>query len=942
MSNMTNSSADAARPVLLPDKGMARVKKVTSGDTLILGGRTQTPGSIPPEVQFTLEGLMAPRMASKNYPTEDPGAFPAREFLRNMLVGKVVSFSTIRRKPLTANMKNDSPTQYHHYGHIHFNNSNVAVEVVQNGHSKVKDDLLSNASKNDAGEGKEADRTAEEYRTQVAQAYKKAKDGATGMHAPAPQVRELRDLKEDSLNAFVQKVLNKKVWCVIEYIFDGSRSRCQIVDSDVPGEYMNASFTLLLAGVISPRCGRPNDASSKSEEFGDKARLFVEERLLQRKLQLTFHGTDKNSMGAIATVHHPKGSIAVNLLQKGYARMSDWSVRMMKPTDIPELRTAENAAKQSKTGVWHSYTPPTLSGPSEIIGTVIEVQSGDTIIILPNGTEYTSEDALEKVSLASIRAPRLGNERAGRADEPFAAECRERLRGLLIGKAVKAQIHYEREIPYGSGATETRRFGTVSVGKKSDVGILLLSEGLAISQRHRDDDPKSANYDSLLISEGKAKDTKKGMHALGEYKKASVNDLTDPKKATAYAGTLISRSGSVKAIVEYIFNGSRFKLFIPAENCTIMFAPSAVRCPQPSPMGSRKGGRAAEPFGDVSKRFAKMRILQRNVEISCSDITKGGIITGSLNFWQGAQRRDYSVDLVGAGLAKIDQFKIDYGEVAQYLVDAQTVAEKKKAGLWSLEKKEEVKKEGKTVEKVVTEKTLNIKLSEIRDGSNFYFTVVDDESIKVIEDSMKLFTDSNGTKGAECEVKLGKIVAALFDDGSGKSWYRAKVLERKENDEVSVLFIDHGNVTTLKSTTHLRPLDESLDIDKIPAVAKEGVLAMTVTRALNTDEGVDAARMLQDVAWGKDLTAKMLTSSEMILMYPGKETSINEEIVGVGLARVSKPMEVKALARSAKRADEVLTLAKSLNKLAEEAKKSRSGMWRYGDIGDEDEAERNF
>jgi len=207
---------------------------------------------------------------------------------------------------------------------------------------------------------------------------------------------------------------------------------------------------------------------------------------------------------------------------------------------------------------------------------------------------------------------------------------------------------------------------------------------------------------------------------------------------------------------------------------------------------------------------------------------------------------------------------------------------------------------------------------------------------------MKLFTDNNGTKGAECEVKVGKVVAALFDDGSGKSWYRARIVEKKDNEEVSVLFIDHGNVATMKVATHLRPLDESLDVEKIPAVAKEGALALTVTRTLNTDEGVDAARMLQGLAWGKNLSAKMITGTEIILTCPGKETSINEELVGAGLARVPKPMEVKALARSAKRADEVLKLAKTLNDLQEKARKTRSGMWRYGDIGDDDEDERNF
>jgi hypothetical protein len=35
----------------------------------------------------------------------------------------------------------------------------------------------------------------------------------------------------------------------------------------------------------------------------------------------------------------------VELLKNGLARMSDWSVRMMNPMDVPALRIAENGAK---------------------------------------------------------------------------------------------------------------------------------------------------------------------------------------------------------------------------------------------------------------------------------------------------------------------------------------------------------------------------------------------------------------------------------------------------------------------------------------------------------------------------------------------------------------------------------------------------------------------
>lgn len=79
----------------------------------------------------------------------------------------------------------------------------------------------------------------------------------------------------------------------------------------------------------------------------------------------------------------------------------------------------------------------------------MEVQTGDTLAILPNGVAYDDESKLKKVSLASIRAPRVGNEKLGRADEPFSFECKDRLRVLTVGKAVKVSIHYERDIPMG-------------------------------------------------------------------------------------------------------------------------------------------------------------------------------------------------------------------------------------------------------------------------------------------------------------------------------------------------------------------------------------------------------------------------------------------------------------------------------------------------------------
>ena len=240
---------------------------------------------------------------------------------------------------------------------------------------------------------------------------------------------------------------------------------------------------------------------------------------------------------------------------------------------------------------------------------------------------------------------------------------------------------------------------------------------------------------------------------------------------------------------------------------------------------------------------------------------------------------------------------------------------------------------------------LKVTISEIRSGSHFFYQLVGDESAKVIGDSMKKFTKNNGTSGAPCDVKPGKVVAALFDDGTGKSWYRAKILTRGERGKVQVLFVDHGNVAAVPLASHLRPLDITLGTDRIPAVANEAELALTLTRPISDDEGLEAARMLQKLAWGKELSATKYCDVEGKAQVALKDLeadgapSINEQLVSAGLARVAKQTAVNVLSSRMLNGNELTELAAELNVAQDAARKSRSGMWRYGDIGDEDDEE---
>jgi len=404
------------------------------------------------------------------------------------------------------------------------------------------------------------------------------------------------------------------------------------------------------------------------------------------------------------------------------------------------------------------------------------------------------------------------------------------------------------------------------------------------------------------------------------------------------------RAGKLKGIVEYCFNGARFKMLIPSENCYIMFAPNALRCPQPSPpVGSARQVKPAEPFGDESKRHARLTVLQRTVEINCTGVTLGGVIIGSMFVGQGANKRDYSVELLSAGLASVDQRKIDYGEAPKELVDTQTAAQAKKIGIWSLVQAVETKAP-KVAEKAKDE-VITVRMSEIRSGTHFFCHIANDDSAKAIDDKMKQFTSTNGIQGAPCDLKVNKVVAALFDDGSGKSWYRAKVVEKQgAGTKAVVLFLDHGNLATVPVATHLRPLDPSLGTDQIPPVAKEAVLALTLSRPLSDDYGLACARKLQSLCWGKDLKVRTTGRDESgkmaVIIVTDSDESVNEKLITDGLARVAKPAAVQALAANMVDGSSVIKLAADLNVAQEVARKSRTGMWRYGDIGDDDEDER--
>ena len=143
--------------------------------------------------------------------------------------------------------------------------------------------------------------------------------------------------------------------------------------------------------------------------------------------------------------------LAEALAGNGLARCVDWSLAMI-TAGASKLRAAEKAAKQARRCVWRDYVAPPPNPNSLVgknfVGVVVEAVSGDSIVVADAET-----DAERRVTLSSIRAPKLGNERRGIKPEPWAHEAKEFLRARCVGKKVKVSMEYVAQDSDANGDT---------------------------------------------------------------------------------------------------------------------------------------------------------------------------------------------------------------------------------------------------------------------------------------------------------------------------------------------------------------------------------------------------------------------------------------------------------------------------------------------------------
>ncbi|PNS19064.1 Acid phosphatase [Sphaceloma murrayae] len=875
----------------------AKVKAVLSGDTLILHN-VRNPAQ---ERTLSLAFVTAPRLRREG---DEQGAFESRDFLRKLVLGKVVRFNVLYNIPAPASRD---------YGTVQLQSGQQLPDIlVGEGWVKLRDDA---GKKEDSPQGIE-------LLEKLQNAEQRAKSESKGLWNPSlSRIESIQEVSDPK--ALVEEYKGQTLEAVVERVLTGDRVICRLFLE--PSKHLQT--LVLIAGIRAPSTKRVNPADQSeqpAEPYGPEALSFIESRLHQRGVQVKLLGVSPNGQ-LVGEIRHPvQGSIAEHILREGLARCVDHHSTML-GSDMGKLRQAERQARDARKGLFHSVASNKGSA-GEIEASVSRVFSADTLFL-------RNRAGLDKrVNLSSVRQPKPTDP----AQAPFVAEAKEFLRKRLIGKAVKVVIDGKR--PATDGYDE-REMATVTHGGKN-VGLALVENGYASVIRHRmDDTDRSPIYDELLAAEEAAKTEGKGMWNPKPPKKTDYVDYSASLDQAKRQMTLFARQKRVPAIVDFVKSGSRFTLLVPRENAKLTFVISGITCPKSARNPSDQG----EPFGQEAHDFANRRCMQRDVEIDVENTDKVGGFIGTMY----VNRESFAKALVEEGLAKVHAYSAEKTGNANELFAAEKKAKEARKNLWQdWDPSQDAEEDG---EETHTNGTNGLNgdsgpTERRKDYRDVVVTHIDPETARLklqqvgtgtaaLTELMNAFRSFHvsSSAGLDGPPKAGDFVSAKFT--ADDVWYRARVRRNdRENKTSEVVYVDYGNSETIP-WSRLRPLDAGrFGTTKLKPQAVDAVLSF-VQFSGNAEYLREATYAIEELTGGKQLVANVDAVEKdgtlfVTLFDPKKsdrpDQSVNAEVVGEGLGMV--PRKLKAWERGA---GDVLA---GLRKREDEAKGERRGMWEYGDL----------
>ncbi|KAI1001930.1 Nuclease domain-containing protein 1 [Podosphaera aphanis] len=890
----------------------AKVKSVLSGDSLILTAI----GNPKSERILSLAYCISPHLRKEG---DEQWAYESRDALRQLVVGKHIQFSVLYTVPST---KRD-------YGIIFLQDGTRLPEtMVEQGWLKLREDA---GRKEDSPEAQ-----SQVDHLRVLEAKARSEDLGI-FQATVNKIKVLHELTNPEV--FLETWKGKSINGLVERVLSGDRLLVRLLLS--PSEHVQGTHAqtscpkiltnmkiviTLVAGIRAPTTERVNPSCGQvqpAEEYGNEAKLFVEERLLQRNVKIDVLGLSPQKQ-LVASVRHPRGSIAKFLLEAGFARCTDFHSTLL-GSEMAPLREAERVAQSQKCGLHKDHVAKKNASSGTIEAQVTRIFSPDIIFV------KIKDSAEKRISLSSVRGPRPTDP----AESPFRDEAKEFLRKRTIGKNVRLSIDGSRP---ATDEYDAKEVATVTLNDKN-LGLLLVQEGWCSVIRHRrDDTDRAPNYDELLAAQEKAKEEKKGMWSGKPAKAKQYIDASETLQKAKLQIAALQRQKKIPAIVDYVKSGSRFVVLIPRESIKLNFVLGGIRAPK----SARNPTDKSEPFGQEAHDLATHRLMQRDVEINVHSLDRVGGFVGELFI----QKKSFARIIVEEGFATVHEYSAELAGNSIELLAAQQRAKDARKGLWiDWDPSSELE-----LNEVSTANTEDVvaNASREKDYRDVMVTHIEENGI------LKLQTIGSGTSALELMMsqfksfhsnpanniplsgppKTGDYVAAKFsEDGQ---WYRARI---RSNDRASkladVVYVDYGNSEKI-SWSQLRPLTQpQFSPQKLKPQAQNAVLSL-LQFSSNKDYLLDATQYITELTEGKQLVANVdFTAPDgtlfITLFDPTSSEkltdSINSEIVAAGYAMI--PTKLKAWERSF---GDVL---KTLQEKELEAIQSRRCIWEYGDLRDD-------
>ena len=784
------------------------------------------------------------------------------------------------------------------FGRVFVGDENVSLAHVADGWAKVKAGAQ-------AADGDDASALEELRLAEQSAAAREVGLWSKDPTALARSTRELRSPASFDARAFFAQHKGIPVPAVVEACLNGACLRVALATDSVDSRH--AVATVHMAGVQCPAMGRKkeDDAEATPEPFAREAKHNAEVRLLHRDVLVIFEGEDKyKNLFCTIRVANPEktegaaevSDVAEFLARAGLARVVDWSAALM-TSGAQCLRAAEKAAKAQRLRLWRDYVAPTPSidaaaGAKTFDAVVVEAVSGDILTVVDQSTGVE-----RRVHLASVRAPRVGNERRGQKAEPWAVEAREFLRKRCVGKPCRVKMEYARKIAAAgdaqSGSSAPERllaFGTVLLANERtgafddaavDAGELLLIRGLAACIKHRGEEERSSRYDDLLAAERRAVASKKGLQNPNkEAPTHHVNDIAGNAAKARQFLPFLQRAGRCHGVVEYVVAGHRFKIAIPKEGAVVSFALAGTRCPQPPRQGEAPADRGAAADAGASLAFARRHCMQRDVEIEVDAVDKAGTFLGNLYLGHptegGSQKVELGEWLLREGLGSLHpSYRPETHANGARLTQAMDAAKRARVGLWrdwspEAEAKAEAaasaaaaaaagRDAGSEAASAPAERVVLL-VTEAAPGGARFFAQRADDAEKADWMHARLNDPATHSTSDESDEsfrpKRGQTVAARFSGDD--CWYRAVVVEQaKGGDPAGVALVhfgDFGNGERLPAA-RLRAIDPSLAFHALPALAR--LCALSGVKAPGADYAADAAARLGQLAGGRPTPSRL-------------------------------------------------------------------------------------